>query len=253
MQIRWASRPSPDRPAGSPNEDLVLTGPDFVVVLDGATAPRSIPSGCRHGVAWLVRRLGARLAVPLLEHSTAPLAELLADAIAVVCEQHANSCDLANPDSPSSTVSIVRASGDRLDHLVLADSPVLLRTIDQQLVVIVDRRVDELPEYSFEAVRRLRNRQGGFWVAGTDPAAAQHALTGSIELATVELVAVLSDGASRFADRYRHSWDELIAVLQGSGPLALIDLVHQADTAAPAGMFRGKRHDDATAVLWQLD
>jgi hypothetical protein len=234
------------------NEDLVVIGPDFVVVLDGASAPEGIDSGCIHTVAWLVGRLGGQLAVPLLARSQTPLAELLADAISAVCGQHAGTCDLSNPDSPSSTVSIVRATADRVDHLALADSPILQRSPDQRLDVIVDSRVDELPEYSLEAVRRLRNQPGGFWAASTEPKAAYEAISGSRDRAEVELVAVLSDGASRYADRYGHSWEDLVEVLETEGPKALIDRVRAADATAPAGKFRGKRYDDATAVLGQL-
>lgn len=252
MQLRSASYPAPDRPSPALNEDLVVTGPDFVVVLDGASAPDRLDSGCIHTVAWLVGRLGGQLAVPLLARSETPLAELLADAISAVCGQHAGTCDLSNPDSPSSTVSIVRATADRIDYLALADSPILLRSPDQRLDVIVDSRVDELPEYTFETVRRLRNRPGGFWAASTEPKAAYEAISGSRDRAEVELVAMLSDGASRYADRYGHSWEDLIEVLETDGPRALIDRVHAADMTAPDGKFRGKRYDDATAVLWQL-
>lgn len=234
------------------NEDLVLTGPDFVVVLDGASAPAWLESGCKHSVAWLVGQLAAQLAAPLLTRSQAPLADLLAEAISALRRQHVNTCDLANPDSPSSTVSIVRATPEGVDHLVLADSPVVLRTNDRHLQVIVDSRVDEIPEYTFEAVRRLRNQPGGFWAASTDPRAAYEAISGTTVRDAVDVVAVLSDGASRYAERYSHSWSDLVAVLEQEGPQALIDKVHAADLAAPDGSFRGKRHDDASAVLWHL-
>lgn len=253
MQVQVASSPSPARPEPVVNEDLVVTGPDFVILLDGATAPVWLDSGCEHTVSWLVAQLGGRLAVPLLARSTAPLADLLAAAIAGVRDQHAGTCDLSNPDSPSTTVSIVRATATTLDYLVLADSPVLLRTRAGQLDLFVDTRVDALPQYTFEAVRRLRNRPGGFWVASTEPQAAYEAVRGGRDRAEVELVAVLSDGASRYADRYGHSWTDLIAVLETEGPRPLIDRVRSADLAAPAGSFRGKRHDDASAVLWLLD
>jgi hypothetical protein len=234
------------------NEDLVVSGRDFVVVLDGATAPAGIESGCRHTVAWLVERLARHLVVPLLGRSAASLADLLADAITAVRAEHADSCDLANPDSPSSTVSIVRVTATQVDHLVLADSPIVLRAPDQRVSVIADDRIDLLPEYTFEAVRRLRNQPGGFWVASTEPKAAYEAVTGTTERAGVEVVALLTDGASRYAERYGHSWEELVEVLDTAGPRELIDRVRAYDTNAADGTFRGKRHDDATAVLCRL-
>ncbi|QNE19887.1 protein phosphatase 2C domain-containing protein [Kribbella qitaiheensis] len=252
MEIRSACQPAPDRLSSSVNEDLVLTGQDFVVVLDGATAPPQLDSGCRHDVPWLVERLGTHLVLPLLARSTTPLADLLADAIAAVCAEHAGTCDLTNADSPSSTVSMLRVGPDQVEHLVLADSPIVLRSPERQVTVLADNRVDLLPEYTFDAVRRLRNQPGGFWVASTAPKAAYEAVAGTTDRAVVEVAAVLTDGASRYAERYGHSWDELVDVLAADGPQGLIDRVREYDAVAVAGSFRGKRHDDATAVLCRL-
>jgi hypothetical protein len=252
VQISSACVAAPDRNPGDRldlNEDLVLTGSDFAVVLDGATAPKQVQSGCRHTVAWLVGQLAAQLAVPLLSRSAEPLADLLAEAIAGVCQGHKDTCDLANPDSPSSTVSMVRALDDRVDHLVLADSPVVLRHRDGRIEPVVDSRIEQVPEYTFEAVRRLRNRPGGFWVASTEPNAAYEALAGSTERIDLDVVAIFSDGASRYAERYGHSWSDALALLENEGPAALIQQVREADAAALAGTFRGKRYDDASAVL----
>ncbi|MEV8377452.1 protein phosphatase 2C domain-containing protein [Kribbella sp. NPDC056861] len=230
----------------------MISGPDFVVVLDGATAPAQLDSGCVHSVAWLVARLGTQLALPLLARSEAPLADLLADAITAVRRAHADTCDLANPDSPSSTVAMVRVGDEQVEHLVLADSPVVLRAPDRSVTVLADNRVDLLPEYTFEAVRRLRNQPGGFWVASTEPKAAYEAVTGTTNRAAVELVALLTDGASRYSERYGHSWEDLVDLIDTAGPKTLIDQVRQYDAAADPTAFRGKRHDDATAVLCRL-
>lgn len=227
----------------------MLSGPDFVVVLDGATAPAGVDSGCRHTVAWLVGRLGGQLAMPLLARSSAPLADLLADAIAGVGIEHADTCDLANPDSPSSTVAMVRVRPDGIDHLVLADSPILMRSPTGTLTVHSDDRIDLLPDYSLATISRLRNQPDGFWVASTEPKAAYEAVTGTTDLADAEVVAVLTDGASRYAERYGHPWQELLDVLTTAGPRELVNRVRAYDAAADAGSFRGKRYDDATAVL----
>lgn len=252
MEIRSISQPAPDRRPPAVNEDLVLSGPDFVVVLDGATAGKGLDSGCRHTVAWLVQQLGRQLALPLLSGSTAPLADLLADTIAAVKAEHTGTCDLTNPDSPSSTVAMIRVGADSVDHLVLADSPIVMRSPAGRVSVHSDDRIDLLPEYTFEAVRRLRNQPGGFWVASTEPKAAYEAVTGTTDRAEIELVAVLSDGASRYVERYGHSWDDLLDVLTADGPRALVDRVWAYDEAAHPDSFRGKRYDDATAVLAYL-
>ncbi|WP_345403599.1 protein phosphatase 2C domain-containing protein [Nonomuraea salmonea] len=121
QQVTYATRPGSARP----NEDLVVAGPSWIAVLDGATAAPGVDSGCVHDVAWLVGRLGGALAAELSRDAPDPLAVVLERAIEATAAGHAPSCDLANPDSPSATVALVRVR-ERLEYLVLGDSPVVL-------------------------------------------------------------------------------------------------------------------------------
>lgn len=249
MEITHATQASPDVLV---NEDLVITGPDFAVVLDGATRASGVEdTGCVHDVAWLVTRLGGSLASRLLADD-ARLPDLLARSIEDVRSLHARTCDLGNPDSPSSTVAIVRERADAIDYLVLADSPVVVRDRDGMIEVLLDNRNDHLPDYSIESVRALRNATGGFWVASTDPRAAYEAISGTYQRGFVDCVGLFSDGVSRLAERHGMSWSELLGLVEHDGPLAAIDRVRHADRRA-AGRLPGKVHDDATAVLCRFD
>lgn len=294
MEFRYATEPGTP---GRPNEDYVVCGVDWMAVLDGATAPAGVDSGCVHDVPWLVRRLasavaarmplgsrartldsggggaagsarmplggrartpdfggsatagGARMPLDDRARPGMPLDDLLAAAITDVRGAHGGACDLANPDSPSATVSLCRLTGSTLEYLVLADSPIVIRSPDGGIKVLRDDALDRLPggrPYTLELVRRTRNRPGGFWVASTVPDAAYHALRGTAALAPGAEVAVLTDGASRFSEMFGRPWESLFSLLREDGPRALIAAVRALEAEDPPP--GAKPHDDATAV-----
>jgi hypothetical protein len=112
----------------------------------------------------------------------------------------------------------------------------------------MDDRLDHLPDFSLTSVARLRNSAEGFWVASTVPAAAEHAVTGSVPVAAVRRAAVFSDGAARLVERFDElSWAGLLDLLEEVGPAALIARTRESERVAPTPR-RGKRYDDATAV-----
>jgi len=243
VQVSYVSEATP----GRENEDFVAAGPGWVVLLDGATSPPGVDGGCRHGPAWLVRRLGGRIAALLALEDGKPLPDLGAEAIKVTGEAHTATCDLRNPDSPSATVSLLRRRGDAVQWYVLADSPIVMDV--GEVRVFRDDRVDHLPGYTLEDVRRHRNRPGGFWVASTRPEAAYEGLSGEVPVEGLRRAAVLSDGASRLVERFgRMGWEDLLRLLDEEGPRELVRRTREAEAVEPAGP-RGKRHDDATAVL----
>lgn len=249
MEIRYATEAGT---RGRPNEDYVVCGPDWVALFDGATAPAGVDSGCVHDVPWLVRHLAAEVAarMPLRE---APLDDLLAEAITALRTRHGDACDLGNPDSPSSTVSLCRVTGTALEYLVLADSPVVIRNPGSEPAVFRDDALDHLPggrPYTRKLVSESRNQAGGFWVASTVPEAARHAVRGTAELEPGAELAVLTDGAARYAEIYGRSWESLVGLLAASGPRALIAEVRALEGADPPP--GAKPHDDATAVHVRL-
>lgn len=243
MQISYATDAGTP---GKPNEDYAIAGPDWAVLLDGATAPAGIDSGCIHDVPWLVRHLAEAIARGLMLDDAA-LPDILAEAIRQTCKAHEGTCDLSNPDSPSSTAAILRVSGSALDYLVLGDTDLLLHQ-DGHARVVHDDRTEHLPggrPYSYQLVREMRNQPGGFWVASTKPEAARKALCGRVGFVTE--AALLTDGVVRLADWYGWEWERMLTVLRHEGgPAGLIRRVR--DTERAQGVPFGKKHDDATAV-----
>jgi hypothetical protein len=210
-------------------------------------------------VPWVVQRLAVSLTSSLTLTPNVPLADALAAAITATCAAHMDTCDLANPDSPSSTVLIVRHRGEALEWLILGDSPLLLDLGETGVQVLTDDRSARLPSYTPEGVRAGRNQPGGFWIASTRAEAAHHAITGSAAADTVRSGALLTDGAGRWVDRlHLGTWPELLAVLTKGGPTELIGQVRAAERAQlepisyePSGRMV-KRHDDATAAYFQI-
>ncbi|MFI7640147.1 protein phosphatase 2C domain-containing protein [Nonomuraea sp. NPDC049400] len=259
-EVTHASRPG----SGRPNEDLVIAGPSWIVVLDGATAAPGVDSGCVHDVPWLVARLGSALAAGLTAGRLpprvaggerlvdggdgTPLAGILEAAIEATMAAHFGTCDLGNPDSPSTTVAMVRSVRGRVEYLVLGDSPVVFALADGGVRVVSDDRLEGLPggrPYTVELVRRMRNAPGGFWVAGSRSEAARQGVCGAV--AGARGVAVLTDGVSRLVEWYGWGWGDVVAALEGQGPEAVIRAVRELERSR--GPQRGKRHDDAT-VAW---
>src|SRR6266567_1579128 len=122
MQFTYATRPGSDKT----NEDFVGGVGETAVLLDGAGGPAELANGCVHGTPWYVRNLGLQLLTRVSNGPELPLAELLAQSIALVADLHKDTCDLAHPGSPSATVAAIRARDTDVDYLVLSDAVVVL-------------------------------------------------------------------------------------------------------------------------------
>lgn len=228
-----------------PNEDFTGAVPMAAVLIDGAGIPGT-ESICRHGVAWYASRLGGSLLSLLSPVRDGSLSALLAEAIEQVTDDHRETCDVANPISPSATVAILRLSDGLIEHLVLGDSVLVLDRADGVPLVISDPR-EVIISQSFQpalqaaegsdeyhrilrALRANRNQPGGFWLAKDDPRAAEEAITGDCPISELTGAALLSNGASRIVDRFGLTdWPGAMAVLAASGPVEIIRRVRQAE------------------------
>jgi hypothetical protein len=272
VRVLLASEPGV---ADRPNEDFAAAIPGAAVLLDGAGFPAGTESGCVHGTAWYSRILGGLLAAGATDE-TASLPEVLGRGIEQVRQMHAGTCDLGHPFTPQATVVMARQRGDLLEYLVLCDSVLLLQPCHGPAQAVTDPRLDAVASrlraasgltratsredqawqaYS-QQVEATRNQPGGFWLAAADPFAATQAVTGAEPIADLSAAALLSDGATRLADRYHlATWDQLAVILAEYGPAGLICQVRAAEDSDPDRQRwpRGKVRDDATAVYWQLD
>ena len=177
------------------NEDFTGAVATAVVLIDGAGISGT-ESICRHGVAWYASRLGGTLLGRLSLVRDRSLPALVAEAIEEVTDDHRDTCDVADPISPSATVAILRRSEGLVEYLVLGDSVLVLDkahgaplVVSDPREVIISRSYESVLEATAEgsdeyhrilrALRANRNQPGGFWVAKDDQRAADEAITGS--------------------------------------------------------------------------
>jgi hypothetical protein len=269
MQVSFATQPAPGTVV---NEDFIAATAQVVIVLDGASVPEGMELGCGHGTAWYVSRLGTRLLDQLTDQPGQLLTDALANAIQAVAGLHAGTCDLDHPGGPSAAVAMLREAEQVVDYLVLADTTVLLEGPSGVQVVSDDRlaqlAVTEHAAMHQEAtgttthqrryadlvaeLRRHRNQDQGYWVASNNPDAAYQSLTSSTPRQELARAALLSDGATRAADRFGlMDWPGLLNLLDSQGPDALIARTRGAERSDPQGRRwpRSKQHDDASAAF----
>jgi len=255
IDIQVASRPGDP---GRPNEDALVALPDLLAVLDGVTVPDGLDTGCVHGTAWYASRLAANLAACHVAAVSANLPEILAAAIGSVRGEHGATCDLDHPGTPQSTVAALRLGPDGGEYLVLSDSTVVLdrgdsieAVTDLRLLHVAAgiRRPVDVKAFTL-AKRDHVNRPGGYWIAAADPAAAHHAVTGTVALRgpdRLRRAALLTDGAACVVDDYHLlDWPATLDALADNGPDDVIELARSFERAHPEG--RPKIHDDATIV-----
>jgi hypothetical protein len=257
MQV--ASAVTVASPAGA-NEDVWRTGDSFALVLDGAGRYPGESGGCIHPVTWVVSQLADHLERPLRDRSEAPIAGLVRQAILGTMSAHGDQCDLTDPLSPGAAGAVVRLRDGFIEWFVLGDCAVVVECRDGRTAVVIDDRVDRLRDapitdaavrtYAPAFVATRRNQPDGFWVLAAVPAAADQGMTGRIQIVDVARVLICSDGISRLVERYGASWTAVLDRAQSGGVEALVADVRAAEHADPdPRRWRGKRHDDATAVL----
>lgn len=251
-----------------PSEDVVAVLPNAVVLLDGATSLRpELPGG-----GWYASRLLGQLTGRLTGYPDADLADLLAASIRALARE----AGLVPGESPSSTVAVLRWNASKVEGLVLADSPIVAVTADGPQV-LADDRLARLPRRpgsyrkrlrdgagygedhlaalrtSATAVGRLRNTEGGFWVAEADPDAAYEARRASWPRAEVRRVLLASDGVACGVDDYGifPDWSAVLDLAVANGAEAVLDAVRAAEEDDPHGTRwpRPKPHDDQALAI----
>ncbi|MCW7946595.1 hypothetical protein AAW14_32620 [Streptomyces hygroscopicus] len=244
-----------------PNEDfaalaLPASGQGgALVVLDGVTPPPG-DDGCLHSVPWFCARLGGALTELSVSRQDLSLPEALSRAILHTADAHATTCDLSHPRTPQATVVLARWSEAAVEYLVLSDSVLLAEAPDGAVSALLDDRLARIPRASLAtdaiADTTVRNKEGGFFTAAADPSVAARAVTGELPRSAVRTLVALTDGATRWTEKFRQGdWTDLFTFVRKEGAAALVERVRvleSADREERIFLGRSKTHDDATVA-----
>jgi len=238
-----------------------------VIVLDGASAFDPAAPSADQYVDALLAALSSRLDTPT------DLTTVLRDAISTTSRQ----LGLTPGDGPSSTVVLLRESGQWLELAVLGDSTALIGLRDGRTERLTDDRMsavaarlrtgyrDRLRNGSGydathkeqlrqiqRAERAARNTDDGYWIAEADAGAADHAIIRRYPRHQVAWCVLATDGAQRGFDHHGLDWASLADATEDELRRRLADLHQWEAEADPDGVHlpRAKRHDDKTVVAW---
>lgn len=154
---------------------------------------------------------------------------------------------------------LARWSATAVEYLVLSDSALLFEAPDGSVTAVLDDRLSRLPRASLAtaaiADSTVRNKEGGFWTAAADPSVAVRAVTGTVPREKVQALAALTDGATRWVERFREGdWGDCFTFIRKEGAGALVDRVRELERADAERRLLGpgKTHDDSSVVFAEL-
>lgn len=267
----------PGNPA-KPNDDALAHFERAAVVMDGATGLGETLLPGESDAAW-VARFGANRLMSHLKDGTAAqvaLKSALEDA-----ERSFNGLARRKPretyEIPFASMMLAVESASGFDALWFGDCAALVKRGGEDAVIVgeaFDKKSAERngaarlaaktglapaagvnrPEF-LPALRRARNRlntEGGSWVFGPDPRAAEHAGFARVAAPAGTHVLIGSDGFLALVSEYdAYDVEGLITAALSKGLTALGEELRAIEEADPEGHKypRFKKSDDATALL----
>jgi hypothetical protein len=247
----------------SVNEDLVWTGENAAIVLDGATGlgDRQV-SDAESDAQWYVNALCGALRDRIGRDEE--LSAVAANAVERVADEYAALSGTATGERhevPSGAGAVCRWDDESFEYLVLGDCSVVVsaddgidpvigegpRELDDRVVeemVSIRERADE--RVSYEELRaRVRpllvdhrkrmNEPDGYWTFGFDPRAVDHAKTGRLPRDDLEFVLSFTDGFEPVYDLYDvfAGWEALVSYVRSNGVERAVRVLRAFEEADP--------------------
>lgn len=263
------------------NEDCVGHFGPAAWVIDGATGVGGRLTEEASDAAWLARTASRLLAETLEREPDMPTRDLLR-AVMAQCGEALEQAKVREPEAahelPSAAFAMVRVIDGEAEFTALADCRIAALDADgcprlfgsSELDVHADRTLTavrgllaenpamtsrDLHEHllpGLQATRQRMNREGGYWVLGTNPAAADHLWQERVPLQPGSRFAVASDGFLRLVELFDVAGPEHLLAMAGPDDWAhwltrLRDL--EAEPGSLPRFPRVKVHDDASVVV----
>jgi len=266
---------------GSVNEDAVGHHGKAAWVIDGATGIGAPLLNAPSDASWLAQTASRLLGEVLAQSPDLPTVEVLRIVMtrcAEALEREQFRPAAAPHEHPSAAFAMVRIIDGEAEFTTLADCRVAaldeageaqlfgvstLDAIEARTLAAAKAILDADPAITPEALkaqlmpglranRSLMNREGGYWVLSTDPAAADHVWQTRIPLRAGQRFAIASDGFLRLVELFGTATPADLLAISGAEDAArriewLRDLERQPDSLRR--FTRVKPHDDASLVV----
>ncbi|EJL34995.1 protein phosphatase 2C domain-containing protein [Novosphingobium sp. AP12] len=270
---------------GDVNEDAVGHHGNAAWVIDGATGIGGALLEEPSDAAWLARTANRLMAEVLAQSPVLATIEVLRTVMTRCAE--ALGREAVRPaqgphELPSAAFAMVRILDGTAEFTTLADCRVAAvddageariygvsshEAIEAGTLQAARALLDADPAITPEALkaqllprlranRQMMNREGGYWVLGTDPAAADHVWQTTIPVVPGQRFAVASDGFLRLIELFgaAHPQD-LLTLSDDADRLRWLERLRALETEPDSlhRFTRVKRHDDASLVVCTWD
>ncbi|RIV82167.1 hypothetical protein D2V17_15940 [Aurantiacibacter xanthus] len=267
------------------NEDAVGHYGDAAWVIDGATGIGENLLDGPSDAAWFAQTANRVLAQVLAESPSLPtlavLREVMARCAETLAREQIRSADGPH-EMPSAAFAMVRIIDGEAEFTTLADCRIAARDETGNARLYGASAIDEIEARTIAAMkailraepeiapdelkarlmpglqdnRALMNREGGYWILGVDPAAADHVWQARLPITAGQRFALASDGFLRLI--------ELFNVTDAAGMLAISNEQDWQDWLGRLRALEGepdslrryarvKPHDDASLVVCQWE
>ena len=266
---------------GAVNEDVVGHCGNAAWVIDGATGIGASLLEEPSDAAWLAQTASRFLADVLRTHPAMPTIEVLRT-VMTQCGEALLRQRVREPEGhhelPSAAFAMVRAIDGVAEITALADCRVVAADADGVVRLWGSSALDAIEGRTLAALRgvlaenpaitpdvlkerlmpglvvnrRLMNREGGYWVLGTEPAAADHVWQARLPLRPGQRFAVASDGLLRLTELFGVADPaDLLAIRNAAEWRCRIDALRALERAPGTlrRFARVKPHDDASLVV----